>query len=86
MDPRLLEYYNRELQFVREMGAEFSEAYPRIAARLGIVLERHEGHLVQQALTQLDGSPLPTSGRGLLAAPPRCTDRRRWSRACDDTI
>jgi len=36
MDPRLLEYYNRELQFVREMGAEFAESYPRIAARLGI--------------------------------------------------
>ncbi len=36
MDPRLLEYYNRELQFVREMGAEFAQAYPRIAARLGI--------------------------------------------------
>jgi type VI secretion system protein ImpG len=36
MDPRLLEYYNRELQFVREMGAEFAENYPRIAARLGV--------------------------------------------------
>jgi len=36
MDPRLLEHYNRELQFVREMGAEFAQAYPRIAARLGI--------------------------------------------------
>lgn len=36
MDPRILEYYNRELQFVREMGAEFAQAYPRIAARLGM--------------------------------------------------
>jgi type VI secretion system protein ImpG len=36
MDPRLLDYYNRELQFVREMGAEFAESYPRIAARLGM--------------------------------------------------
>src|SRR5262245_60535125 len=36
MDPRLLEYYNRELQFVREMGAEFAQQYPRIAARLGL--------------------------------------------------
>jgi type VI secretion system protein ImpG len=36
MDPRLLDYYNRELQYVREMGAEFAEAYPRIAARLGM--------------------------------------------------
>jgi type VI secretion system protein ImpG len=36
MDPRLLEYYNRELQFVREMGAEFAASYPRIASRLGM--------------------------------------------------
>lgn len=36
MDPRLLDYYNRELQFIQEMGAEFAEAYPRIAARLGL--------------------------------------------------
>ena len=36
MDTRLLEYYNRELQYIREMGAEFAEAYPRIAARLGM--------------------------------------------------
>jgi type VI secretion system protein ImpG len=36
MDTKLLEYYNRELQFAREMGAEFAQAYPRIAARLGL--------------------------------------------------
>jgi type VI secretion system protein ImpG len=36
VDPRLLDYYNRELQFAREMGAEFAQAYPRIAARLGL--------------------------------------------------
>lgn len=36
MDPRLLDYYNRELQFIQEMGAEFAQAYPKIAARLGL--------------------------------------------------
>ncbi|MDM4014727.1 type VI secretion system baseplate subunit TssF [Roseiconus lacunae] len=36
MDPRLLTYYNQELQFVRESGAEFAEEYPKIASRLGI--------------------------------------------------
>src|SRR5262245_51540050 len=36
MNPRLLEYYNRELQFMRESGAEFARAYPRVAARLGL--------------------------------------------------
>ncbi|EIC30781.1 type VI secretion system baseplate subunit TssF [Methylomicrobium album] len=36
MDPRLLNYYNRELQHVREIGAEFAAEYPKIAARLGL--------------------------------------------------
>jgi type VI secretion system protein ImpG len=36
MDTRLLKYYNQELQYIREMGAEFAESYPRIAARLGM--------------------------------------------------
>ncbi|WP_182869841.1 type VI secretion system baseplate subunit TssF [Stieleria mannarensis] len=36
MDPRLLHYYNQELQFVRESGAEFAAEYPKIASRLGI--------------------------------------------------
>ncbi len=36
MDPRLLHYYNQELQHLREMGAEFSAQFPKIAARLGI--------------------------------------------------
>src|SRR5262245_9133937 len=36
MDPRLLKYYNRELQHVREMGAEFAEEFPKIAGRLGL--------------------------------------------------
>ena len=36
MDPRLLDYYNRELRFIREMGGEFARAYPKIAGRLGL--------------------------------------------------
>lgn len=36
MDPRLLEYYNRELAYVREMGAEFAQEHPKIAGRLGM--------------------------------------------------
>jgi type VI secretion system protein ImpG len=36
MDPRLLRYYNQELQHLREMGAEFAKSFPKIAARLGI--------------------------------------------------
>ncbi len=36
MDPNLLRYYNRELQHIREMGAEFAKEFPKIAGRLGI--------------------------------------------------
>ena len=36
MNPRLLEYYERELQFIREMGAEFAQHYPKIASSLDL--------------------------------------------------
>jgi type VI secretion system protein ImpG len=36
MDPRLLQYYDRELQHLRDMGAEFATEFPKIAARLSM--------------------------------------------------
>ncbi|WP_036247069.1 type VI secretion system baseplate subunit TssF [Methylobacter sp. BBA5.1] len=36
MDPRLLKYYHRELQHIREMGGEFAREFPKIAGRLGL--------------------------------------------------
>ena len=36
MDPRLLQYYERELGHLSEMGAEFAQQFPKIAARLGM--------------------------------------------------
>ncbi len=36
MDPRLLRAYNRELEHLRETGAEFAEGFPKIAGRLGL--------------------------------------------------
>lgn len=36
MDTRLLRHYEAELGFMRDMGAEFAEAYPKIAGRLGL--------------------------------------------------
>jgi type VI secretion system protein ImpG len=36
MDPRLLRHYEGELHYLREMGAEFAEEFPKIAARLGM--------------------------------------------------
>jgi len=36
MDPRLVQYYNTELQHLREMGAEFARQYPKVAGRLAL--------------------------------------------------
>src|SRR5690606_27028641 len=34
MNPRLLDYYNQELQHIRESAAEFAGEFPKIASRL----------------------------------------------------
>ena len=36
MDTRLLKHYEAELAYLREMGAEFAESFPKIASRLGM--------------------------------------------------
>ena len=36
MRDELLPYYNRELAFMRRLGAEFAEAHPKIAGRLSL--------------------------------------------------
>lgn len=36
MDPQLLDYYNRELIYMREMAREFAASHPKIAGRLGM--------------------------------------------------
>ncbi|HEX4478690.1 MAG TPA: type VI secretion system baseplate subunit TssF [Polyangiaceae bacterium] len=36
MDARLLDYYNRELQHLREIGGEFAKQFPKVAGRLGL--------------------------------------------------
>lgn len=36
MDARLLRLYERELQTVRDLGAEFAQAFPKVAGRLGL--------------------------------------------------
>ena len=36
MDTRLLAHYENELAFLRDMGAEFAAAFPKIAGRLGM--------------------------------------------------
>jgi type VI secretion system protein ImpG len=36
MNPLFLDHYNRELQYLRELGGEFAEEFPKIAGRLGL--------------------------------------------------
>jgi type VI secretion system protein ImpG len=36
LDSRLLEYYNRELRYLRELGGEFARDFPKVAGRLGL--------------------------------------------------
>ena len=36
MDKRLLEYYNRELRYMRDLGGEFARDFPKVAGRLGL--------------------------------------------------
>ena len=36
MDARLLRYYNQELRYLRELGSEFANEFPKIASRLGM--------------------------------------------------
>jgi type VI secretion system protein ImpG len=42
MDDRLLQYYERELTFIRAMAAEFARTYPKIAGRLLLEPDRCE--------------------------------------------
>ncbi len=36
MNPRFVEVYNRELAYLRELGAEFAAAFPKVASRLAM--------------------------------------------------
>ncbi|MDX1391260.1 MAG: type VI secretion system baseplate subunit TssF, partial [Rheinheimera sp.] len=42
MNDELLKYYNRELTYIRRMGAEFAQQYPKIAGRLRLSEENVE--------------------------------------------
>ena len=42
MDDRVLGYYERELAYLREMGADFARRYPKIAGRLQLEPDKCE--------------------------------------------
>ena len=93
MDTRLLAHYETELAFLRDMGAEFASAYPKIAARLGMegmeVLDPYverllEGTAFLSARVQLAlEMQFPAFTSNLLetvCSPSICRDRRRAPR------
>ena len=50
MRDELLEYYERELTFLRQMGAEFAEKYPKVASRLQLEPTRCEDPHVERLI------------------------------------
>ncbi|MCK6556300.1 type VI secretion system baseplate subunit TssF [Candidatus Binatia bacterium] len=50
MADELLPYYERELAFLRQMGAEFAAKYPKIAARLQLESDRAEDPHVERMI------------------------------------
>ena len=50
MRDELLEYYERELAFLRQLGAEFAEKYPKIASRLQLEADRCEDPHVERMI------------------------------------
>lgn len=49
-DERLLDYYERELTFLRKLGAEFAQDYKAVASRLGLEATRAEDPHVERLL------------------------------------
>lgn len=90
MDPRLLEYYNRELSYLRETGAEFATLHPKIAARLGMqrtdIADPYVERMIEafsflSARTQLKltlSFPASHSGYWKSSAPITSPPRHRW--------
>ncbi|MCS7314545.1 MAG: type VI secretion system baseplate subunit TssF [Bryobacterales bacterium] len=50
MRDELLDYYTRELTFLRQLGAEFAEKYPKIASRLVLEPDRCEDPHVERLI------------------------------------
>lgn len=50
MGDDLLHYYERELTFIREMGAEFARKYPKIAGRLQIDADKCEDPHIERLI------------------------------------
>jgi type VI secretion system protein ImpG len=50
MREELLEYYERELAYIRQLGAQFAEKYPRVASRLLLEADRCDDPHVERLI------------------------------------
>lgn len=50
MNPRFLEFYNQELQYIREMAHEFGQRYPKLAGHLGLHASEVDDPYVERLL------------------------------------
>lgn len=50
MDDKLLNYYEQELTFIREMGAEFAKKYPKLAGRLQLEPDKCEDPFTERLI------------------------------------
>ena len=50
MRDELLTYYERELTYLRQMGADFAEKYPKVASRLLLEPNRCEDPHVERLI------------------------------------
>ena len=65
MDGRLYELYEKELQFMREMGSEFKHSFPKVGSRLGLETEKCDDPYVERLLEGcLPGRPCAAEDRG----------------------
>ena len=55
MDPRLLQFYNDELAYLRETAREFGEEHEAVAARLGLKTPTDPDPYVERLLEALSG-------------------------------
>ena len=50
MTNELIEYYERELEYLRRAGADFSQRYPKVASRLGLEANKCDDPHVERLL------------------------------------
>ena len=87
MDPRLLQYYNRELQYVRELGGEFAKEYPKISHGQSFPPTTGGLYSVDGSEVVNDGRvPGPAADEGCLKKEPGAAVNNAFFCSIDDSV